>query len=228
MFFIAAHPDGGRRRQPGRCRDHRADRTGLRRQVRISPLLMGLMVVHGAQGGGFSPISIYGGITNKIVERAGLPLSELTTMFASLGVNFVVCLGLFLLLGGRKLLGQRAGDGTNGGDAVGAHFPIQVAVAQGAPRYTVTPRPKRSRRGTRRSGRARTRLLEDQHTAPCRRQPPLPDTDGHRAASAWPSSRCSSSSTSDSCRSPSASCFRSWRPTSRSAPWGRWRGPRSC
>ena len=37
----------------------------------ISPLMMGLMVIHGAQGGGFSPISIYGGITNRIVAQAG-------------------------------------------------------------------------------------------------------------------------------------------------------------
>ena len=33
---------------------------------------MGLMVIHGAQAGGFSPISIYGGITNRIVEKAEL------------------------------------------------------------------------------------------------------------------------------------------------------------
>src|SRR4051812_31050656 len=56
----------------------------------INPLMMGLMIIHGAQGGGFSPISIYGGITNKIVAKAGLPLSETTTMLASFGVNFTV------------------------------------------------------------------------------------------------------------------------------------------
>lgn len=70
----------------------------------ISPLMMGLMVIHGAQGGGFSPISIYGGITNKIVAKAGLPLSEMTTMLASFGVNFAVALGLFFALGGAKLM----------------------------------------------------------------------------------------------------------------------------
>ena len=42
----------------------------------ISPLLMGAMVVHGAQGGGFSPISIYGSIVNGIVERENLPGNE--------------------------------------------------------------------------------------------------------------------------------------------------------
>lgn len=81
---------------------------GFAARYGINPLLMGLMVVHGAQGGGFSPISIYGGITNKIVARAGLPLSETTTMLASLGVNLAVSLLLFFLMGGMKLVRQKA------------------------------------------------------------------------------------------------------------------------
>ena len=39
----------------------------------INPLLMGMMVIHGAQGGGFSPISVYGVTVNTIVEDEGLP-----------------------------------------------------------------------------------------------------------------------------------------------------------
>jgi di/tricarboxylate transporter len=73
----------------------------------ISQLLMGLMVIHGAQGGGFSPISIYGGITNRIVAQAGLPLNEMATFLASLGVNLAVALVLFFAMGGRRLLTQR-------------------------------------------------------------------------------------------------------------------------
>ena len=71
--------------------------------------MMGLMVIHGAQAGGFSPISIYGGITSGVVEEAGLPLNEMVTFLASFFVNFVVAIGLFVFLGGRKLIGQRAG-----------------------------------------------------------------------------------------------------------------------
>lgn len=81
---------------------------GFAAKYGINPLLMGLMVVHGAQGGGFSPISIYGGITNKIVAKAGLPLNEIATMLASLGVNLAVSLLLFFLMGGMKLLRQKA------------------------------------------------------------------------------------------------------------------------
>ncbi|HEX2135038.1 MAG TPA: SLC13 family permease, partial [Microvirga sp.] len=73
----------------------------------ISPLLMGLMVIHGAQAGGFSPISIYGGITNGIVARANLPLNEIVTFLASFGVNLTVAVLLFLVLGGRKLMQER-------------------------------------------------------------------------------------------------------------------------
>ena len=73
----------------------------------ISPLMMGMMVVHGAQAGGFSPISIYGTITNQVMEDAGLPTSELTIFFASLIVNTVMAAILFVLLGGRKLFSAR-------------------------------------------------------------------------------------------------------------------------
>lgn len=72
----------------------------------INPLMMGLMVIHGAQGGGFSPISIYGGITNKVVAKAGLPLNEIATMMASLAVNLTVASLLFFLMGGMKLIRQ--------------------------------------------------------------------------------------------------------------------------
>ena len=80
---------------------------GFAAKYNINPLMMGLLVIHGAQGGGFSPISIYGGITNKIVAKAGLPLNEMVTMFASLGINLAVALLLFFLMGGMRLMRQR-------------------------------------------------------------------------------------------------------------------------
>ncbi len=77
-------------------------------QYRINPLLMGLMVIHGAQGGGFSPMSIYGGITNQVVQRAELPGSDMHLFIASLCFNLVVAIVIFFVLGGRSLLAQRA------------------------------------------------------------------------------------------------------------------------
>ncbi|MCQ4162732.1 SLC13 family permease [Roseomonas sp. GC11] len=80
------------------------------RHYGIDPLMMGLLVVHGAQGGGFSPISIYGGITNQIVARAGLDPNETALFLASLVFNLAVSIVLFFVFGGGKLLGRRDGD----------------------------------------------------------------------------------------------------------------------
>ncbi|MCR3719782.1 MULTISPECIES: SLC13 family permease [Prauserella salsuginis group] len=72
-------------------------------QYRISPLLMGAMVVHGAQAGGFSPISIYGTIVNGIVAREGLPSTELVLFLASIAMNLVIAVLVFVVCGGLKL-----------------------------------------------------------------------------------------------------------------------------
>jgi di/tricarboxylate transporter len=109
MFFIAAALTAVGAVSPAAVAIIAPIALGFAFKYGISPLLMGLFVVHGAQGGGFSPISIYGGITNKIVEKAGLPLNEMATMFASLGVNLAVAVLLFFLMGGRKLLSQKVG-----------------------------------------------------------------------------------------------------------------------
>ncbi|WP_328338301.1 SLC13 family permease [Streptomyces violaceus] len=78
----------------------------------ISPLLMGAMVVHGAQAGGFSPISIYGSIVNGIVERENLPGNELVLFLASLAANLVIAAVVFVLFGGLRLWAQGAVDET--------------------------------------------------------------------------------------------------------------------
>lgn len=87
---------------------------GFAGKYKISPLMMGMFVVHGAQGGGFSPISIYGTITNSVMRENGLPVSEMTVFLASLVVNLVMAAILFLALGGRRLMSQRI-DPDDGG-----------------------------------------------------------------------------------------------------------------
>ncbi|RJK96714.1 SLC13 family permease [Vallicoccus soli] len=86
---------------------------GIAAQYGISPLLMGLLIVHGAQAGGFSPISIYGSTVNDIVDSSGLPGDELVLFLSSLLFNLVVAVGLFLVLGGRRLMALRI-DPTTG------------------------------------------------------------------------------------------------------------------
>ncbi|WP_338759767.1 SLC13 family permease [Massilia sp. METH4] len=105
---------------------------GFAAKYNINPLMMGLMVIHGAQGGGFSPISIYGGITNKVVNEAGLPISELTTAFVSLGVNFAVSLLLFFVFGGMKLMRQQVPNAASRGTP-GPLYGTTVAFAAQGP-----------------------------------------------------------------------------------------------
>ncbi|MFD9704519.1 SLC13 family permease [Lentzea sp. NPDC059081] len=76
---------------------------GFAAKYKINPLLMGVMVVHGAQAGGFSPISIYGTIVNGIVAKEGLPGGEIVLFLASLVVNLVIAAVVFVVLGGMKL-----------------------------------------------------------------------------------------------------------------------------
>jgi di/tricarboxylate transporter len=95
---------------------------GFAGRYRISPLLMGMLVVHGAQAGGFSPISIYGVITNSVMAENNLPVSELTIFLASLLFNLAIAIALFFSLGGRQLWSRRLsrdelGDADGPGDA---------------------------------------------------------------------------------------------------------------
>lgn len=73
----------------------------------INPLLMGMMVIHGAQGGGFSPISVYGVTVNTIVSDEGLPDSSVAVFLGALFFNLAIAVVLFFALGGRKLIGRK-------------------------------------------------------------------------------------------------------------------------
>ncbi|MFJ2930266.1 SLC13 family permease [Streptomyces massasporeus] len=96
----------------------------------ISPLLMGAMVVHGAQAGGFSPISIYGSIVNGIVEREKLPGNEVVLFLASLAANLVIAAVVFVVCGGLKLWARGA---VTDSDSAGADpTPAAGSPAQGA------------------------------------------------------------------------------------------------
>src|SRR5215210_4988511 len=79
---------------------------GFAGRYRINVLMMGMMVVHGAQAGGFSPISIYGVITNSVMAENNLPVDELTVFLASLLFNLAIAIVLFFVLGGRQLMSR--------------------------------------------------------------------------------------------------------------------------
>src|SRR4051812_316551 len=82
---------------------------GFAGRYRINALMMGMLVVHGAQAGGFSPISIYGVITNSVMAQNNLPVDELAVFLTSLLVNLAIAIALFFVLGGRQLASRRLG-----------------------------------------------------------------------------------------------------------------------
>ena len=105
---------------------------GFAARYRISPLLMGMMVVHGAQAGGFSPISVYGVTVNTIVADNDLPSSPVTVFLGSLFFNLAIGAILFVVLGGRKLVGRKVTDdvapeATEATDATGPDTSVAVS-----------------------------------------------------------------------------------------------------
>jgi di/tricarboxylate transporter len=88
-------------------------------KYKISPLLMGMMVIHGAQAGGFSPIAVYGVTVNGILAKTDLAFSPTALFLSSLIFNVVIALVLFVVLGGKKLLSSKV-----------SHFVEQAAEAR--------------------------------------------------------------------------------------------------
>jgi di/tricarboxylate transporter len=74
---------------------------------RINPLLMGLLVINGASAGGFSPIGVFGVITNGVVERESLASNPGLLWASTFLFNALLSVAVFFLFGGRELLQRR-------------------------------------------------------------------------------------------------------------------------
>jgi di/tricarboxylate transporter len=74
---------------------------------RINPMLMGLLIINGGSAGGFSPIGVFGVITNGVVERSDLPSSPVLLWVSSFLFNALLSVVVFVLFGGRELLRRR-------------------------------------------------------------------------------------------------------------------------
>lgn len=77
-------------------------------RYRINPVLMGLLIINGASAGGFSPISIFGSITNGVVSRNDLAGNPTLLFVSSFLFNALLSVVVFFLFGGRSLIGRRA------------------------------------------------------------------------------------------------------------------------
>jgi di/tricarboxylate transporter len=83
------------------------------RRYSINPVLMGLFIINGATAGGFSPLSIFGSITNTVVADNNLEGSPLFLWGASIVINILLSILVFFLFGGRKLVGMGRVDTTD-------------------------------------------------------------------------------------------------------------------
>lgn len=115
---------------------------------RINPLMMGMMVVHGAQAGGFSPIAVYGVTVNGILAKTELEASPMAIFLASFFFNLAIALVLFIVLGGSKLLSTKGGRLVEPSGCRPAWVPAQPASPCKAPDPTY-PLPASRRRALR-------------------------------------------------------------------------------
>lgn len=81
---------------------------GFAKRFGIHPVLIGLLVVMGATGGSFSPIGIFGAITNGVVEANSLPGSPLFLFLGCFTSALVISLVAFFAFGGRELMRRRS------------------------------------------------------------------------------------------------------------------------
>jgi len=129
------------------------------KQYKINALLMGMMVIHGAQAGGFSPISVYGVTVNNIVAKAELVNSPVALFLGSLFFNAAIGVLLFVFLGGRSLIGRTvhdgiepSADGDDAPDGVGGPTPsgkgnggtATMAATKSEPQVGVKPLPTKA------------------------------------------------------------------------------------
>ena len=90
------------------------------RRYGINPVLMGLFIINGATAGGFSPLSVFGVITNTVVRQNDLDRSPLFLWGASIVINILLSIVVFFLFGGRKLSGRVDTSDTSDDDFVAA------------------------------------------------------------------------------------------------------------
>ncbi|MEW2531027.1 SLC13 family permease [Streptomyces sp. NPDC047071] len=100
----------------------------------IRPLLMGLLVANGGCAGGFSPASVYGSITNGVVERNHLPSSPALLFAMTFLFSVALSVVAYFMFGGRQLLGRRARDtGAADGAATAGSVGPDIAAGPAGP-----------------------------------------------------------------------------------------------
>lgn len=79
---------------------------GFALRYRINPMMMGMMVVQGATAGSFSPIGIFGSITNGVVESNDIPGNQGVLFATTFVASAAIAALAYVAFGGRALLAR--------------------------------------------------------------------------------------------------------------------------
>ncbi|NHC23662.1 hypothetical protein G6553_10840 [Nocardioides sp. IC4_145] len=91
---------------------------GFALRYSINPMMMGMMVVQGATAGSFSPIGIFGSITNGVVDQNDLPGNQLVLFLTTFTAAALIAAITYVAFGGRALIAR--GKEATAGAALGA------------------------------------------------------------------------------------------------------------
>ena len=72
-------------------------------RYQIDRRMVGLMVIHGAAAGQFSPLNVLSGIVTQALTKGGLQMSASTLFLANAAYNLVLGVVIFVVFGGLKL-----------------------------------------------------------------------------------------------------------------------------
>ncbi|MFE4002077.1 SLC13 family permease [Nocardioides sp. YIM B13467] len=86
----------------------------LARRYKIDPLLMGMMISHGALSTAFSPITVYSAGVGTVAGDLGIDVPPLTLFFVPFTLNVVFAVALFAVRGRDLLRSRPSADPTNG------------------------------------------------------------------------------------------------------------------
>jgi di/tricarboxylate transporter len=106
----------------------------LARRYEIDRRMIGLMVVHGAAAGNFSPLNVLGAIVSQAVARGGLEMSAAALFFGNLTYNVGLAIVIFVVFGGLTLSKRGAGGASQPGAPYESTTPgpPQAGVPSGA------------------------------------------------------------------------------------------------
>ena len=104
---------------------------GFALRYEIHPVLMGMMVVQGATAGSFSPIGIFGSITNGVVDSNNLPGNQGVLFATTFAAATLIAVITYLSFGGRQLIGRGRDEAAVG--AMGAEAELTSRETTHAP-----------------------------------------------------------------------------------------------